>query len=108
MAGAAGLLYLAAACTGLTGGDSPVAIEFVDPPDTIVVGVPTPVRVRALNRDGDSLPGAPIALVSLTPDTIAADSAQRTVTGLLAGSGRIIARVGALVTEPFRIVARNP
>lgn len=66
------------------------------------------MTVRALDRNGDSIPGAPIALVSLAPDTISADSAQRTVTGLLPGTGRIIARYRGLTTEPFRIVVRNP
>ena len=105
----ASVLSLAAACTGLTGGDSEaVAIEFVAPPDTITVNETTVVNVRVLNRSGDSIPGAAWVLLSLSPDTIGIDSARHAVIGLMAGAGRILARTGDLPSAPFRIVVKQP
>jgi hypothetical protein len=101
-------LALVVACTGLDGGSDPVAIEFVNPPDTILVDETTLVHVRVLNRDGDSIPGAPWTLTSLNPDTIGVDTARRAVIGLMAGDGRILATTGSLPSEPFRIVVTQP
>lgn len=112
----ASVLSLAAACTGLTGGDTQaVAIEFVAPPDTIAVNETTVVNVRVLNRSGDSIPGAAWVLLSLSLDTIGIDSARHAVIGLgwadttsHIGSGRILARTGDLPSAPFRIVVKQP
>lgn len=112
----ASVLSLAAACTGLTGGDSEaVAIEFVAPPDTIHVDSVKVVNVRVLNRSGDSIPGATWVLLTLSPDTIGIDSARHAVIGLRwadttshIGSGRILARTGDLPSAPFRIVVIQP
>ena len=101
-------LLIVAACTGLAGGGEGVAIEFVNPPDTIAVAETTVIRVRVLNRDGDSIPGAPWTLVTLSPDTIGIDSARHAVIGLVAGNGRILATTGQLPTEPFPIVVKQP
>lgn len=99
---------LAAACKGLTGGETdPVAIEFVAPPESIAVGETTAVNVRVLNRSGDSIPGAAWVLVSLDT-TIGVDTARRAAIGLVAGTGRIQARTDNLPSEPFRIVVTQP
>ena len=63
-------------------------------PDSIGIGDTVDVHVRALNRSGDSIPGAPIELVSLNPDTLGIDPARIAVFGIVAGTGRFIARAG--------------
>jgi len=107
------LLAAAASCTGFTSGDDPIAIELVAPPDTLRLGDTVVVRVRVLNRSGDSIPGAPVAIISLTPDTIGVDSARQAVFVVAApasgsGSGRIAARSGDLLSDPFRIIVPAP
>jgi hypothetical protein len=85
-----------------------VAIQFVSPPDTILVNDTVPLQVRVLNRAGDSIPGAVVTLTSLDPDTIGIDSARQAVIGIVAGSGRVVARSGSLPSDPFRIVVKVP
>ncbi len=98
------LVILGSACKGFTEGrDQPVAIEFVGVPDSIAVGDTMPVPVRVLNRAGDSIPGAPVTLTSLNPDTLGVDSASQSVFGLLPGPAKIVARSGALLSSPFNI-----
>ncbi len=86
--------------------DVPVAVEIVDPPDSIVVGDTVPVGVRALNRSGDSIPGAALSLISLDPDSIAVPPGQLAVVGLVQGGGRIVAKAGDLPSDPLRILIR--
>ena len=94
-------------CRGLVSGDStPVAVQVVAPPDSILVGDTIPIDVRVLNRSGDSIPGAPVALVSLNPDTIGVDSARLAVVGLAKGPGQVIAKTGSLPSQPFRIIVK--
>jgi hypothetical protein len=101
------VLLALAACSGLTSSDTtPVAVEFVAPPDTIAVADTVPLHIRALNRTGDSIVGASIVLVSLTPDTIGVDSARLAVIGLLAGRGRVVARAGSLPSNALTIVVK--
>jgi hypothetical protein len=57
-----------------------------------------------LNRSGDSIPGAPILLTSLNPDTLGIDTTRQSVIGIIAGLGRVVASSGNLRSEPFRIV----
>jgi hypothetical protein len=98
------LVILGSACKGFTEGrDQPVAIEFVSAPDTVAVNDTVPIAVRVLNRAGDSIPGAPVVLTSLNPDTLGIDSASQSVIGLLPGPARIVARSGTLVSSPFPI-----
>lgn len=99
------LVILGSACKGLTEGrDQPVAIEFISGADTAVaVGDTVFVPLRVLNRAGDSIPGAPVVLTSLNPDTLGVDSASQSVIGLLPGPARIVARSGTLVSSPFPI-----
>jgi hypothetical protein len=100
---------LVAACSGLTSSAStPVAIEFVEPPDTVAVGDTVPLHIRVLNRDGDSIPGAPVLLFSLDPDTLGVDSARLAVVGVAPGPGRVVARSGELSSNPFRIIVTAP
>jgi hypothetical protein len=96
------------ACEGLTGGDRPVAIEFVGAPESVAVGERRFVPVRVLNGAGDSIPGARIVLTSLNPDTLAVDSAAQSVVGIRPGAARIVAAAGSLVSHPFRIVVTTP
>lgn len=89
-----------------------MAIEFVTsqaPPlrleelDTVIVGV----RVR--NRTGDTIPGAPVRLASLTPDTVAIDSADLGLIGVRPGPGRVVALAGSLASAPLSVtVVRAP
>jgi len=101
------VLLALAACSGLTSSDTtPIAVEFVAPPDTIAVGDTVPLHVRALNRSGDSIVGTPIALIPLAPDTLGVDSARLAVIGRLAGHGRVVARAGNLPSNPLTIVVK--
>ena len=94
-------------CQGLVSGDStPVAVQVVAPPESLLVGDTVPVEVHALNRSGDSIPGAALFLVSLNPDTIGIDSARLAVIGLAVGPGQVIAKVGSLPSQPFRILVK--
>jgi hypothetical protein len=104
---------MATGCTSLTGdADTPVAIEFVTsqaPPlrleelDTLLVGV----RVR--NRAGDTIPDAVVHLASLTPDTVAIDSADLGLIGVQPGPGRVVALAGSLASDPLHVtVVRAP
>jgi hypothetical protein len=106
------LLAGSVACTGFTSGDDPIAIELVAPPDSLRPGETLFVHVRVLNAAGDTIPGAPITLTSLTPDTIGIDSARQAVfvqAGITGpGSGRIVARSGDLLGDPFRIIVPAP
>jgi hypothetical protein len=89
-----------------------VAIEFVltqAPPlrleelDTIRVGV----RVR--NRAGDTIPAAMVRLASLTPDTVAIDSADLGLVGVRPGPGKVVAFAGSLASDPLSVtVVRAP
>ena len=79
---------------------------MVAPPDTIVVGDTVPIEVHALNRSGDSIPGAPLELVSNHPDTVAVVSGTLAVVGLVPGRGDVFARTGNLPSAVFRIVVK--
>ena len=98
------LVILGSACKGFTeGSDQPVAIEFVGAPDSLAVNDTAFVPVRVLNRAGDSIPGAPVVLTSLTPDTLGVDTAGQAVIGRLPGPGRLVARSGPLTSNPLLI-----
>ena len=108
---ACALALLASGCTGLVSDFSqPVAIEFVtsqgaalsvEEQDTLVVGV----RVR--DAAGDTVPGAPVRVVSLTPDTLGVDSARHFgLIGLRAGPGRVIAISGSLQSSPLAVTVQ--
>lgn len=110
---AAVALLCAAACTGFTTGDNAIAIEFVAPPDTVRVGDTVVIQVRVLARSGDSIPGAPVTLVSLTPDTIGVDSVRQAVFVVnppAAGvsHGLVTARSGNILSDPLRITVPAP
>ncbi len=101
------MVALAWGCQGVTASaNAPVAIEFVTPQaqpvpveefDTVVIGV----RVR--DQSGDTVPGAPIQLVSLD-STVGVDTALHYgLVGLRAGQGRVIAISGSLQSDPLRV-----
>ncbi|MDO8665997.1 MAG: hypothetical protein Q7J79_05255 [Gemmatimonadales bacterium] len=100
------LVIVGYSCKGFTESSSqPVAIEFVGAPDTVAVDSSVFIPVRVLNRAGDSIPGAPIALTSL--DTLTRiDSTGRFVIGLFPGPARIVAVSGSLRSSPFRITVK--
>lgn len=81
----------------------PVAVLFVQPPDSMHVGDTVVLRVRVLNRAGDSIPGAPIVLFSENPDTMGVDSARFAVIAKIVGTGRVVARSGTLPSDPLPI-----
>jgi hypothetical protein len=105
---------LAAACTSLTGDASqPVAIEFVlgqSPPLRLEEFDTLPIAVRVRDRAGDTVPGAPVTLTAVAPDTVfGIDSAAQTVFGLRPGDGRLVASSGALQSSPLAVhVVRAP
>jgi len=97
------------ACRGFLSDDATaVALRVIAPPDSLAVGDTVPIAVEALNRSGDVIPGAPLLLISLTPDTIGIDSAALAVIGLMPGPGDVVAGTGNLRTAPFRIVVHTP
>jgi hypothetical protein len=81
----------------------PVAVQFVQPPDSMHVGDTLVLRVRVLNRAGDSIPGAPVALVALNPDTMDVDTARFAVIAKIVGTGRVVAKSGSLPSDPLPI-----
>jgi hypothetical protein len=94
-------------CDGFTSGeDIPVAIQIIGKPDSIHVGDTVVLNVRVLNRSGDSIPGAPTALISLNPDTLGIDSARQAVVGKIVGTGRLVARSGGFPSAPFTILVK--
>ena len=81
----------------------PVAIEFVQPPDSMHVGDTVALHIRVLNRSGDSIVGAPLIIFSNDADTMAVDSVQLLVIAKVKGTGRIVARSGTFPSNPLLI-----
>jgi hypothetical protein len=98
----------AAACTGLSSPDDPIAIEFVAPPASIAVADTVVLHIRVLSRSGDTIPGAPIGLLSLVDSVLTVDSALRAVIGVQAGAGRIVASSGNIISDPLAITVTTP
>jgi hypothetical protein len=66
------------------------------------VGDTVVLKVRVLNRVGDSIPGAPVSLFSL--DTLlTVDSARMAVVAHFLGTGMVVARSGSLPSNPLPI-----
>jgi hypothetical protein len=110
---ACALAVLGTSCASITGdANAPIAIEFVTshaPPDTVEEFDTVPLHVRVRNRAGDSIPGAPVRLVSLNPDTLAIDSALLAVIGVQPGPARVVAISANLHSDPLPIlVVRAP
>lgn len=100
---AACVLLPPTACQGLTSGESvPVAVQFVQPPDSMHVGDTVVIHVRVLNRSGDSIPGAPVSLFSVD-SLLAVDTARFAVVARFPGTGRVVARSGSLPSDPLPI-----
>lgn len=81
----------------------PVAIVFTQHPDSMHVGDTVLLGIRVLNRSNDTIVGAPIALFSNDPDTMAVDTVRLAVIAKIVGTGRIVARSGALPSAPLLI-----
>ena len=104
---AAACCFWALSCEGFTSADDrPVAIQ-VDPlPDSILINDTVLVHARALNRSGDSIPGAPIELLALNPDTLGVDPARIAIFGVSTGTGRFVARAGNIPSIVLLIPVR--
>ena len=102
-----------AACTGLSTGTAPVAIEFVNPPASITAGDSVQLRVRVLDRAGDSV-GATVRLITLNPDTLKVDSVRLVVYGVqdtllsYPVTGAVVAAAGNLQSLPLSITVTAP
>lgn len=79
---------------------------MVNPPDSMRVDDTLDIQVRVLNRSGDSIPGAPVELISLQPDTISIHPGRIAIVGEALGPGDIIARSGDLPSAPFRVLVK--
>jgi len=92
-----------AACEGLTSGENvPVAVQFVQPPNSMHVGDTVVLRVRVLNRSGDSIPGAPVSLFSVD-SLLTVDAARMAVVAHYTGTGKVVAKSGSLPSDPLPI-----
>ena len=96
------------ACEGLTSSSTrPFAVEFVNPPTSVNVNDTVTLHAVAVNRAGDSIPGSPLVLVSLDPDTMAVlDTTALKVTGVKAGTGRLVVKAGDLPSAPLLITIK--
>ena len=101
---ACALAVLGTRCASIASDASaPLAIEFVLPNfttpfivdefDTVRIGV----RVR--NNAGDTIPGAPVQVVSFAPDTLAVDTQPLGLIGLRRGHSRLLATSGNLRSD---------
>jgi hypothetical protein len=110
---ACALIVLGAGCQGYsTDFSAPVAIEIVTtqvPPLRVEEFDTLFVRVRVLDRAGDTVAGRPVQLLSLNPDTLAIDSAAMGLVGVRPGTGRVVAISGSLQSAPLVVaVVRAP
>src|SRR5207248_1784329 len=65
---AAACCFCGLSCEGLaTSATTPYAVVVVAPPDSMHVNDTVVIHARAINRSGDSIPGAILTLVSLDP-----------------------------------------
>jgi hypothetical protein len=105
---ACALAVLGTHCASIAGdANAPLAIEFVLPTftrpfivdrfDTVLIGV----RVR--NNAGDTIPGAPVQVISFAPDTLAVDTLPLplALVGLRTGPARVVAISGRLHSDPL-------
>lgn len=97
------------ACKQLTGTFSNVvAIAYTGPTaPTVEAGDTIRLTARALNAAGDTVPGATVTWAVLELDTVpigfSLDSATGLVKGLYPGSGRVVATVENLQTNPITV-----
>jgi hypothetical protein len=111
---ACALAVLGTHCGSITGDSStPLAIEFVLPHFTSSFTVQEfdtlPIDVRVRNKAGDTIPGAPVQVVSLAPDTLAVDTQPLVLIGLRPGHARLVAISGSLHSDPLAVtVVRAP
>ena len=71
--------------------DVPVAVQFVQPPDSMHVNDTVLLHVQILNRSGDTIPGLPILLSAL--DTlVSVDTTRVAVIAKHTGIGHVVAR----------------
>ena len=104
---AAACCFWALTCEGFTSADDRAVAIQVDPlPDSILVNDTVEVHARALNRAGDSIPGALIVLIGLNPDTLGVDSARVAIFGVVPGTGRFVARTGNIPSTVLLIPVR--
>jgi hypothetical protein len=99
-------LALALACSDLTGSGGVVALELRLPsPASLEPGDTLQLRARALDANGDSVAAT---ILWVTPDTtITVTTDGRAATSLTAGTGRVQARTGSLVS-PLQTLTIRP
>ena len=110
------LLIGISSCTGLTTGNTPVAIEFVAPvPDSVALHDSVTLRVLVRDRSG-AVVSAPITVMSLNPAFLRVDTAgshDSTVWFTLVGDSldsaratvtHIVASAGTLQSIPLQII----
>jgi hypothetical protein len=100
-----------AGCQGLVLDPAQViALELSAPPASLVVGDTVRLAARALNAQGDEVPGAAIrwAVVDTGLVGFTIDSVGGLVTAVEPGSGRVQARVENLRSDPVRITVTAP
>ncbi len=94
------LLFAVSACTGITSGSTPVAIEWVSPvPSKVVVGGPPETLQVVVHDRADNVLNVPVTVMSLEPNYLTVDSLARRgdtslwrVIGDSLDSGRVVAR----------------
>jgi hypothetical protein len=97
---------LGPACSNLTTDLSlPVAVEFVTQASPFVeVNDTLRLAVRVLDRAGDSIPGAPVALLVVDTAYLALDSVAHAVIGRApATAARVVAVSGSLRSDPLAL-----
>ena len=111
---ACALAVLGTHCSSISSdANAPLAIEFVLPHFTSSLVVQefdtVPIVVRVLSHAGDTIPGAPVQLVSFAPDTLAVDTQPLRLVGVRPGHARLVATSGNLRSDPLAVtVVRAP
>jgi hypothetical protein len=113
---ACALAVLGTHCSSISSdANAPLAIEFILPfphfTSTLTVQEfdTVPITVAVLDHAGDTIPGAPVQVVSLNPDILAVDTLPVRLIGLQPGPARVIATSGNLRSDPLAVtVVRAP
>jgi hypothetical protein len=111
---ACALAVLGTHCSSIAGdARAPLAIEFVLPRFASTLTVQefdtVPIVVHVLDHAGDTIPGAPVQLMSFATDTLAVDTEPLGLIGVRPGHSRLVASSGNLRSDPLAVtVVRAP
>jgi hypothetical protein len=111
---ACALAVLGTHCSSISSdAKAPLAIEFVLPRFASTLTVQefdtVPIVVHVLDHAGDTIPGAPVRLISFATDTLAVDTQPLGLIGVRPGHSRLVASSGNLRTDPLAVtVVRAP